>query len=102
MTVEQRRPELDRELHLGHRRRRPALRARQIQRRDPADDRAAPPRRGAGDTKQAVVDMKTVLDAAGVVKQDAALRQAADQVFYNTSRFTLTDLRAHALGTLIE
>ena len=46
--------------------------------------------------------MKTVLDAAGVVEQSAALRQAADQVFYNTSRFTLTDLRVHALGTLIE
>ena len=46
--------------------------------------------------------MKTVLDAAGVVEQSASLRQAVDQVFYNTSRFTLTDLRAHALGTLIE
>ena len=47
---EQRRPQLDRELHLGHRRRRPArpLRAREVPRRDPAHDRAAPPRRRAG------------------------------------------------------
>ena len=29
------------------------------------------------DNKQAVLDMKTTLDAAGVVEQDAALRQAA-------------------------
>ena len=48
-TYEQRRSELDRQLHLGHRRRRAArpLRARQVPRRDPADDRAAPPRRRA-------------------------------------------------------
>ena len=46
--------------------------------------------------KQAVLDMKAVLDAAGVVEQDPALRQAAGQAFYNTSRFTLRDLRARA------
>ena len=48
------------------------------------------------DSKQAVLEMKTNLDAAGVVQQDAALRQAAGQAFYNTSRFTLRDLRARA------
>ena len=48
------------------------------------------------DTKQSVLDMKASLDAAGVVEQDPALRQAADQAFYNTSRFTLRDLRARA------
>ena len=48
------------------------------------------------DTKQSVLDMKTSLDAAGVVEQDPALRQAADQAFYNTSKFTLRDLRARA------
>ena len=48
------------------------------------------------DGKQAVLDMKTVLDEAGVVGQDAALRQAAGQAFYNASRFTLRDLRARA------
>ena len=48
------------------------------------------------DSKRAVLDMKTTLDAAGVVEQDAALRQAARQAFYNTSKFTLRDLRARA------
>ena len=48
------------------------------------------------DTKQTVLDMKASLDAAGVVEQDPALRQAAGQAFYNTSKFTLRDLRARA------
>ena len=48
------------------------------------------------DSKQAVLDMKAGLDAAGVVEQDPALRQAAGQAFYNTSQFTLRDLRARA------
>ena len=48
------------------------------------------------ESKRAVLDMKTTLDAAGVVEQDAALRQAAGQAFYNTSKFTLRDLRARA------
>ena len=47
-------------------------------------------------TKRAVLDMKASLDAAGVTNQDAALRQAAGQAFYNTSKFTLKDLRARA------
>ena len=47
-------------------------------------------------SKQAVLDMKDSLDAAGVVEQDPALRQAAGQAFYNTSKFTLRDLRARA------
>ena len=47
-------------------------------------------------SKQAVLDMKASLDAAGVVEQDPALRQAAGQAFYNTSKFTLRDLRARA------
>jgi type I restriction enzyme M protein len=47
-------------------------------------------------TKQAVLDMKANLDKAGITNQDAALRQAAGQAFYNTSRFTLRDLRARA------
>ena len=47
-------------------------------------------------TKQAVLDMKATLDAAGVANQDAALRQAAGQAFHNTSQFTLSDLRARA------
>ena len=47
-------------------------------------------------TKQAVLDMKESLDAIGVVDQKAALRDAAGQAFYNTSKFTLKDLRARA------
>ena len=48
------------------------------------------------DTKPNVLEMKAVLDQTGVVEQDAALRQAAGQAFYNTSKFTLRDLRARA------
>ena len=48
------------------------------------------------ETKQAVLDTKETLDQAKVVEQDAALRQASGQPFYNTSKFTLTDLRARA------
>src|SRR5262245_6526384 len=47
-------------------------------------------------TKQAVLDMKVALDKARITNQDAALRQAAGQAFYNTSKFTLRDLRARA------
>ena len=47
-------------------------------------------------TKQAVLSMKTSLDKAGITNQDQALRQAAGQAFYNTSKFTLRDLRARA------
>ncbi len=45
-------------------------------------------------SKQAVLDMKVSLDNAGVVHQDQALRQAAGQAFYNTSKFTMRDLKA--------
>lgn len=47
-------------------------------------------------TKQAVLGMKASLDRAGVVHQDPALRQAAGQAFYNTSQYTLRDLRNRA------
>ena len=47
-------------------------------------------------SKQAVLNMKASLDAAGVVEQDPTLRQAAGQAFYNTSKFTLRDLKARA------
>lgn len=45
-------------------------------------------------TKQAVLDMKKSLDKAKITNQDAPLRQAAGQAFYNTSPFTLRDLRS--------
>jgi type I restriction enzyme M protein len=47
-------------------------------------------------TKKAVLDMKASLNAAGITNQDQALRQAAGQAFYNTSKFTLRDLRNRA------
>src|SRR2546426_8856644 len=47
-------------------------------------------------TKQRVLDMKASLDKAGITNQDQALRQGAGQSFYNTSKFTLRDLRARA------
>src|ERR1051325_3633323 len=47
-------------------------------------------------TKRAVLDMKASLDKAQIVHQDQALRQAAGQAFYNTSKFTLRDLKARA------
>jgi len=53
-------------------------------------------------TKQAVLDMKSALDKAGIVQQEAALRQAAGQAFYNTSPFTLRDLKARASRQQLE
>ncbi|MCK6694888.1 MAG: type I restriction-modification system subunit M [Thermoanaerobaculia bacterium] len=47
-------------------------------------------------TKQAVLDTKKMLDQAGITEQRAALCQASGQAFYNTSPFTLRDLRARA------
>ena len=46
--------------------------------------------------KPDVLSMKGNLDKAGITNQDAALRQAAGQAFYNTSHFTLRDLRNRA------
>ena len=43
-------------------------------------------------TKDAVLRMKAQLDGAGVTNQDAALRQASGEAFYNTSQFRLRDL----------
>ena len=43
-------------------------------------------------TKKAVLRMKEQLDAAGITNQDAALRQASGEAFYNTSVFKLRDL----------
>ena len=47
-------------------------------------------------SKQEVLNTKAFLDKAGIDNQDAPLRQAAGQTFYNTARFTLHDLRAKA------
>jgi type I restriction enzyme M protein len=45
-------------------------------------------------TKKAVLEQKQMLDAAAIDNQDQALRQAAGQAFYNTSSFTLRDLKS--------
>jgi len=45
-------------------------------------------------SKQAVLRMKRALDDSGIANQDAPLRDAAGQDFYNTSAFTLRDLRS--------
>src|SRR5580692_7405238 len=45
-------------------------------------------------TKQAVLDTKKMLDEARITEQRAALCEAAGQAFYNTSRFTLRDLKS--------
>src|ERR1017187_1244578 len=47
-------------------------------------------------TKTAVLEMKGVLDTAGITEQRAALCEAAGQAFYNASKFTLRDLKARA------
>ncbi|CAB3395965.1 Restriction endonuclease subunit S [Kyrpidia spormannii] len=46
--------------------------------------------------------MKASLDKAGITHQDAALRMAAGQAFYNTSQFTLRDLKARASRQRLE
>lgn len=46
-----------------------------------------------------VVETKQALDEAKIVNQEAALRSAAGQAFYNTSGFTLRDLRSISNAT---
>src|SRR6266478_6000469 len=47
-------------------------------------------------TKNAVLETKELLDKAGITEQRAALCNAAGQAFYNTSKFTLRDLKSRA------
>lgn len=47
-------------------------------------------------TKQAVLDEKRTLDDLGITEQHAALCRASGEAFYNTSKFTLNDLRARS------
>ena len=54
------------------------------------------------DGKADVLAMKETLDEAGIVEQEAMLRQAAGQAFYNTSKFTLRDLRSRASRERLE
>ena len=45
-------------------------------------------------TKKKVLEAKAMLDKAGIVEQTAALCEASGQAFYNTSKFTLRDLKS--------
>jgi len=45
-------------------------------------------------TKQQVLDTKKMLDDAQITEQRAALCDASGQAFYNTSKFTLRDLKS--------
>ncbi len=47
-------------------------------------------------TKAAVIEMKKTLDGAKIDNQDQSLRASAGQAFYNTSPFTLRELRARS------
>ena len=47
-------------------------------------------------TKEAVLNMKKHLDSAGIANQDAALCQASGEAFFNSSPFTLKDLKNRA------
>jgi type I restriction enzyme M protein len=48
------------------------------------------------DTKDAVLKQKGKLEKAGIVNQEAALKRAAGQAFYNKSEFRLKDLKSRA------
>ena len=45
-------------------------------------------------SKKSALETKEMLDKAGITEQRAALAAAADQSFYNTSKFTLRDLKS--------
>lgn len=45
-------------------------------------------------SKQAELATRELLDSAGITEQRAALCDASGQAFYNTSRFTLSDLKS--------
>ena len=47
-------------------------------------------------TKQDVLDRNRFLDEQGIVDKDGPLRDAAGHAVYNTSKFTLRDLRSRA------
>ncbi len=48
------------------------------------------------DTKPAVLERNALLDGAGILDKTVALRAAAGQAFYNTSPFTLRDLKSRS------
>src|SRR5436190_17887080 len=52
-------------------------------------------------TKQAVLDRKAMLEKAGIKDQEGALKASSAQAFYNTSQFTLRDIKGRALADAI-
>lgn len=53
-------------------------------------------------TKQVVLEMKGALDREKIANQDAALRSASGQAFYNTSPFLLRDLKSRASQQMLK
>ena len=49
-------------------------------------------------TKTAVLETKEMRDQAGITEQRVTLASAAKQSFYNTSKFTLRDLKSRGSG----
>lgn len=45
-------------------------------------------------TKKEVLDTKAMLEKAGITEHDAALCKASGQAFYNTSKFSLRNLKS--------
>ena len=45
-------------------------------------------------TKKVTLETRKMLDHAGITEQTAALCSASGQAFYNTSKFTLRDLKS--------
>ena len=52
--------------------------------------------------RQKVLETKALLDSLDITEQREALRQAAGQAFYNTSAFSLRDLRARSSRQQLE
>jgi type I restriction-modification system DNA methylase subunit len=50
-------------------------------------------------TKKAVLETKEMLDRAAITEQRAALCASSCQAFYNTSKFTLRDLKSRAASS---
>ena len=53
-------------------------------------------------TREAVLDTKKMLDDAGITEQREALCMAAKQAFYNTSPFSLRDLKSRSSQQLLK
>lgn len=53
-------------------------------------------------TKKEVLRIKAEMDEQGITNQDMLLRQTAGEAFYNTSSFTMKDLRARATQSTLK